>query len=132
MNIKEASTVTGLPLKTIRYYETIGLVQPERQANGYRRFNQQQLHQMAFLGRARNLGFSVEDCRALLGLYNDKNRASADVKSIALRHIATIRNKIAELQDMEKTLAHLADTCDGNDRPDCPILEQFSTGASKL
>jgi len=86
MNIGEVSQRTGLPPKTIRYYEDIGLVKPLRDANGYRAFRESEMHKLAFLGRARTLGFSIEDCRNLLALWEDKNRASADVRAIAHRH----------------------------------------------
>ena len=122
MNISQVAERSGLPVKTIRYYEEIGLIAPARSANGYRAFNEKDLHRLAFIGRARSLGFGIESCRDLLALYNDRDRASADVKSIALTHLDEIDRKIAELTDMRKTLAHLVSACAGNDRPDCPIL----------
>ncbi|WYK04349.1 Cu(I)-responsive transcriptional regulator [Cereibacter sphaeroides f. sp. denitrificans] len=128
MNIKEAGSRSGLPAKTIRYYEEIGLVRPMRDANGYRRFREDDLHKLAFLGRARSLGFSIEECRTLLALWEDRSRASADVKRLAERHLAQIAGKIAELQAMQTTLAHLVSACSGDDRPDCPILEGLSAG----
>lgn len=122
MNIGNVSTLTGLPAKTIRYYEDIGLVSPLRDTNGYRAFRDKELHKLAFLGRARSLGFSIEDCRALLALYDDKTRASADVKRIANEHLEQIEIKIAGLRAMGDTLSHLIDECAGDHRPDCPIL----------
>lgn len=122
MNISEVSGKSGLPVKTIRYYEDIGLITPARGANGYRAFQDTDLHKLAFIGRARSLGFTIEDCRSLLKLYNDRDRASADVKRIAEAHLQDIDRKRAELTEMRNTLAHLIDACAGNDRPDCPIL----------
>ena len=125
MNIGDVSRQSGLPAKTIRYYEEIGLIAPERDTNGYRRFVENDLHRLAFLGRARALGFTIEDCRALLALYNDTSRASADVKRIARDHLAQIEDKIADLIAMRDTLTHLVDACAGDNRPDCPILNDL-------
>ncbi|MDG1375692.1 MAG: Cu(I)-responsive transcriptional regulator [Yoonia sp.] len=125
MNIGEASTHSGLPAKTIRYYEDIGLIKPLRDANGYRAFRQQDVHKLAFLSQARALGFSIEDCRNLLALYEDQSRSSADVKAIAREHLGQIETKIADLRDMQETLSHLIDACAGDHRPDCPILNSL-------
>ena len=122
MNIGDVAARSGLPAKTIRYYEDIGLVKPLRDSNGYRAFREKELHKLAFLGRARALGFSIEDCRALLALYEDETRASADVKRIANEHLRRIEEKIADLNSMRETLTHLIDECAGDHRPDCPIL----------
>ncbi|MCX2725683.1 Cu(I)-responsive transcriptional regulator [Roseibium salinum] len=133
MNIGDVSTLSGVPVKTIRYYEDIGLIKPLRSTNGYRSFREQDSHKLAFLGRARALGFSIEDCRTLLELYEDDSRESADVKRIAGEHLARIDEKIAQLQSMRSTLAHLMDACAGDHRPDCPILDdlgQSSPGSS--
>ncbi len=129
MNIGDVAKASGLPVKTIRYYEEIGLVQPKRSANGYRVFDDTHLHSLRFLARARTLGFSIEDCRDLLALYQDRDRASADVKSIAQTHLKNIQSKIAQLQAMQDTLGHLVETCTGDDRPDCPILKDLSKNA---
>lgn len=126
MNIGDVARRSGLPAKTIRYYEDIGLVAPLRGANGYRSFRDSDLHKLAFLGRARSLGFSIEDCRGLLKLYEDDSRASADVKTIAQEHLRRIEDKIAELQAMHGTLSHLVSACAGDDRPDCPILSDLA------
>jgi len=128
MNIKDVAQRSGLPAKTIRYYEDIGLIRPLRQANGYRSFRESDLHKLAFLARARGLGFSIEDCRALLGLYEDKGRASADVRQLALAHLDQIAAKIEELQAMRRTLSDLVDACAGDHRPDCPILSGLAAG----
>ena len=126
MNIGEVSDRSGLPAKTIRYYEDIGLVRPLRNDNGYRAFREQDLHKLAFLGRARALGFSIEDCRTLLGLYEDEKRESAQVKAVAREHLTAIDEKIRQLQSMRKTLSHLVDACHGDHRPDCPILSDLA------
>ncbi len=123
MNIGDAASQSGLPAKTIRYYEDIGLVNPGRGVNGYRRFSESDLHKLAFVQRARSLGFSIEECRALLSLYNDRERASADVKTLARSHLDQISEKIKDLQAMQKTLSELIKHCHGDERPDCPILE---------
>jgi Cu(I)-responsive transcriptional regulator len=122
MNIGEAAEATGLPPKTIRYYEEIGLVRPARSPNGYRAFTPSQIASLAFVARARDLGFSIEDCRALLGLYEDRSRASAEVKALTEEHLARIDRKIDELRAMRETLGDLVRRCHGDDRPDCPIL----------
>lgn len=126
MNIGDVSARSGLPAKTIRYYEDIGLVTPLRDTNGYRAFREKELHKLAFLGRARSLGFTIEDCRALLALYEDDARASSDVKRIANEHLSLIEAKIADLNAMRNTLAHLIAECAGDNRPDCPILADLS------
>ncbi|CUH67877.1 Copper export regulator [Thalassovita autumnalis] len=126
MNISEVSKRTGLPAKTIRYYEEIGLVSPARSGNGYRSFRDSDLHKLAFLGRARALGFSIEDCRNLMTLYEDRGRASSDVKAIASEHLVAIDAKLAELRQMRNTLADLVSSCAGDDRPDCPILADLA------
>ncbi|WP_037308957.1 Cu(I)-responsive transcriptional regulator [Ruegeria halocynthiae] len=126
MNIGDVATRTGLPAKTIRYYEEIGLIKPPRDENGYRRFRDNDVHKLNFLGRARALGFTIEDCRTLMALYEDETRASADVKKVARAHLAQIEAKIADLNAMRDTLGHLIDACAGDDRPDCPILRDLS------
>ncbi|AXT25186.1 Cu(I)-responsive transcriptional regulator [Ruegeria sp. AD91A] len=125
MNIGDVSARTGLPAKTIRYYEDINLIKPLRDDNGYRRFREQDVHKLNFLGRARALGFTIEDCRTLLALYEDETRASADVKQVARDHLAQVEAKIADLNAMRETLSHLIDACAGDDRPDCPILQDL-------
>ena len=127
MNIGDVSRLSGLPAKTIRYYEDIGLVDPVRSANGYRSFRESDLHKLAFLGRARSLGFSIEDCRNLLALYDDQTRASADVKAIAKEHLTRIDKKLEELNAMRATLTHLIRECAGDQRPDCPILSDLAS-----
>lgn len=128
MNIGEASGRSGLPAKTIRYYEDIGLIRPDRGDNGYRDYGTDDVHKLRFLHRSRSLGFSVEECRQLLALYEDKSRASADVKDIAATKLIEIDRKIRELTELRHTLEHLVYACHGNERPDCPILEELSEG----
>lgn len=123
MNIGEAGRQSGLPAKTIRYYEDIGLLRPARRDNGFRDYGDRDIHELRFIARARGLGFSVEECRHLLELYRDTGRASAEVKEMAAGHIQAIRAKMKELQAMERTLSRLVEKCAGDERPDCPILE---------
>ncbi|MEM9707435.1 MAG: Cu(I)-responsive transcriptional regulator [Pseudomonadota bacterium] len=122
MNIGRAAALSGLPVKTIRYYEEIGLVRPDRSSNGYRDYGEAHVHKLAFLARARSLGFGIDDCRTLLALYEDRSRASADVREVATGHLGEIDRKIAELREMRETLSGLIAACAGDDRPDCPIL----------
>jgi Cu(I)-responsive transcriptional regulator len=122
MNISEAARRAGLPVKTVRYYEEIGLVHPERSANGYRSYRPADLKRLAFVGRARSLGFSVTECRTLLDLHDNPDRASADVKAVAQAHLDDIDARIAGLTAMRDTLATLVRACAGDSGPDCPIL----------
>ncbi|WP_297973446.1 Cu(I)-responsive transcriptional regulator [uncultured Amaricoccus sp.] len=126
MNIGDVAERSGLPAKTIRYYEDIGLIRPKRGGNGYRAFGNADVHKLAFLGRARSLGFSIEECRALLALYEDEGRASSEVKQVAEEHLEQIDRKVAELQAMRTTLAKLIQRCYGDNRPDCPILDDLA------
>lgn len=126
MNIGDVAERTGLPPKTIRYYEDIGLVTPQRAENGYRSFRESDCHKLAFLGRARALGFSIEDCRRLMALYEDESRASGDVKRLAQDHLQQIEEKIEQLQSLRDTLTHLVHECAGDNRPDCPILKDLA------
>ena len=125
MNISEAAAESGVPAKTIRYYEEIGLVRPPRLANGYRVFGTAELAALAFVGRARSLGFSVEDCRALLALERNESRHSQDVKAIAAGHLTRIEAKIAELEEMRARLKPLVTRCHGDQRPECPIMDDL-------
>ena len=123
MNIGDASARSGLPAKTIRYYEDIGLLKPNRAGNGYRDYSIKDVHQLRFLQRSRSLGFSVEECRQLLSLYDDKERESADVKAIAEAKLVEIDRKLAELSGLRDMLRHLVHNCHGDSRPDCPIID---------
>ncbi|MDQ6437830.1 Cu(I)-responsive transcriptional regulator [Mesorhizobium sp. LHD-90] len=126
MNIGTASEKSGLPPKTIRYYEDIGLLSPGRAGNGYRDYSIADVHRLKFLQRSRGLGFSVEECRQLLSLYGDTGRESAEVKAIAETKLVEIDRKIAELKALRVTLGHLVEACHGNHRPECPILEDLA------
>ncbi len=126
MNISQAAEHPGLPPKTIRYYEDIGLIEPGRGANGYRSFGEADVHKLRFLARARALGFTIDDCRTLLGLWEDQQRASADVRAIAQKHLGEIEAKIADLRAMHGTLSHLIEACAGDHRPDCPIIDRLA------
>ena len=128
MNIGAAADLTGVPAKTIRYYESIGLIPQARRAeNGYRDYTGFDLEILKFIQRARRLGFTVKDVGDLLALWHDKDRTSANVKALALRHIDEVEQRIGELQSIRKTLIDLTDRCHGDDRPDCPILDDFAS-----
>ncbi|KQQ37859.1 MerR family transcriptional regulator [Rhizobium sp. Leaf306] len=131
MNIGEAAQASGVSAKMIRYYEEIGLITPAaRTGNNYRTYGGDQVHVLRFIKRARSLGFSLEETQALLKLWQDRSRESAAVKDIATTHIDDLERRIAEMQGMVKTLKHLAHCCGGNDRPDCPILDDLAGSAS--
>ncbi|HVE21878.1 MAG TPA: Cu(I)-responsive transcriptional regulator [Acidocella sp.] len=124
VTIKEAAAGSGVSAKMIRHYESIGLIAaPARGENRYRHYSANEVHALGFIRRARDLGFSIDDIRQLLALWHDRGRPSADVKAIALRHIAELDQKAAALAEMSRTLKHLAANCHGNDRPECPILD---------
>lgn len=129
MNIGHAANLSQLPPKTIRYYEEIALINPARAENGYRDYSEGDVHRLRFLQRARGLGFSISECRLLLSLYEDENRASHDVKSLALDKISEIDRKITELQSLRETLSDLAKHCNGDNKPDCPIIEDLARGS---
>jgi len=129
MNIGSVARVTGLPAKTIRYYETAGLISPPARAeNGYRQYQKSDIETLNFIVQARQLGFSIKDVANLLELWNDRERASVDVKEMTLKQIDKIDQKISELQAVRATLTNLAERCHGDDRPDCPILDKLETG----
>ncbi len=131
MRIQEASRQSGMPAKTIRFYEDIGLVHPAaRSANGYRQFSDTDVRTLKFIHRARKLGFSVEDIQKLLSLWQDKKRASADVKNLALAHVNEIEARIRELESVKHAILHLADRCHGDERPECPILDELAEQTS--
>lgn len=126
MNIGHASELSKLPAKTIRYYEDIKLINPERAENGYRDYSENDIHILKFLQRSRSLGFSIEECRSLLSLYQDDKRASSDVKTLAIIKISEIDLKIKELKSLRKTLTSLVDNCHGDDKPECPIIDDLA------
>ncbi len=130
MNIGAAAEITGVPAKTIRYYEEVGLILPARRSeNGYRNYADEDIQILRFIQRARRLGFSVRDVESLLALWQDKERASADVKELALKHIDEVEKRIEEMQSIRETLIHLTRECHGNERPDCPIIRGLAEGA---
>ncbi|TFW19160.1 Cu(I)-responsive transcriptional regulator [Duganella callida] len=127
MNIGQAAAASGVSAKMIRYYESIHLIPPGRRTDaGYRIYGENDLHNLRFIKRARLLGFSLEQIRGLLSLWQNKERASADVKTIALGHVAELNQRIAELTEMRDTLHTLASCCHGDHRPDCPILQSLA------
>lgn len=129
MNIGAAAARSGVPAKTIRYYESVGLIPSAgRTASGYRVYDERDVQTLRFVRRARSLGFSVEEVAGLLALWQDRARASAEVRALAAGHIGDIDAKIAELQSIRATLASLVERCHGDDRPDCPILDELAAG----
>ena len=126
MNIGDVSERSGLPAKTFRFHEDIGLVQPARRENGCREFGHNDRHKLAFLGRARSLGVSIADCRTLLSLYENRERCRSDVKAIAEALMARIHQKIEELPTLSATLRDLIKRCQGDERPDCPIVDDLA------
>jgi MerR family copper efflux transcriptional regulator len=127
MNIGQAASASGVSAKMIRYYEDIGLVpKPARTDSNYRVYGEDEVHILRFVKRARTLGFSIEETGTLLGLWRDKSRASAEVRDIAQAHIVELETRIAELEGMRRTLQHLVHCCSGDNRPDCPILDDLA------
>lgn len=130
MNIGQAARRSGLSSKMIRYYEAIGLLQPAtRSDSGYRTYQAEDLHRLAFIKRSRDLGFSLEEVGKLLILWQDRERASADVKALAMQHIDDLNKRIDELISLRDTLGELVAHCQGDDRPDCPILKDLANGS---
>ena len=131
MNIGQAAGSAGVSAKRIRYYEQIGLITAaERSDAGYRVYNDHDVHTLKFVRRCRQLGFSIAEIATLLSLWRDRRRSSSDVKQVALAHVGELRTKIAELQSMVDTLQDLADHCDGDSRPNCPILADLQGAES--
>jgi MerR family copper efflux transcriptional regulator len=129
MKIGQASSASGVSQRMIRHYEKIGLIPAApRRDSGYRDYDERDLHMLHFIGRARDLGFPIEDIRLLLALWTDRNRSSADVKKLAMSRIAELRQRLAVLEGMCRTLEHLANSCHGDDRPDCPIIDDLDAG----
>ena len=127
MNIGQAAAASGVSAKMIRYYESIALIPPGRRSDaGYRIYGDNDLHALRFVKRGRSLGFSLDQIRDLLSLWQNKERASADVKRIATGHVAELNQRIAELTEMRDTLQTLAGCCHGDHRPDCPILQSLA------
>lgn len=129
MNIGEISKQSELPVKTVRYYADIGLVKPSGRTDaGYRTYDSKALRKLIFVRRSRAMGFSVEECRKLLGLYEDQSRASSEVRTIAKQHLTQIDAKLDELRKLQKELSLLVNSCSGDNRPDCPILDALERG----
>lgn len=127
MNIGEAAKISGVNAKLIRHYESIGIIPKARRSDsGYRTYSDSDVHILSFVKRARNMGFSMKEIKKLVGLWRNKTRASSEVKSLALKHIEEMEQKISELQEMVKSLKHLSKNCHGDHRPDCPILEDLA------
>ena len=130
MNIGELAKETGIAAKTIRYYESVGLLAaPPRSGGNYRIYGERDLATLRFVQRARNLGFSVKEVGDLVALWQDRQRASADVRALATAHLGEIERKLKELEAMRATLDHLIKRCNGNKRPDCPIIDELAMGA---
>lgn len=128
-NIGDAASASGVSAKMIRHYEAIGLIGvAQRTGAGYRVYNERDVQVLQFVHRGRQLGFSLEQIKVLLALWQDKQRASQDVRAMARRHIAELDRKIADMQGMKRTLEGLATACHGDERPDCPILDDLAHG----
>ncbi len=127
MQIGEAARLTGVSAKMIRHYESIGLIpSADRRESNYRDYGHHDVHRLGFIRRARDLGFSIDEIRDLLRLWGDQARSSADVKALTLGHVTELDRKIALLTEMRDTLTHLANACDGNHRPHCPIIQSLA------
>ena len=127
VNIGAVARRSGVPPKTIRYYESVGLLAPpERMANGYRSYSQTEMHTLQFIKRARSLGFSVEEVRTLLDLWRDRSRRSKTVKAIAARHLQVLDQKMEDLKTMHKSIADMMARCSGDERPECPIIDDLA------
>ena len=127
MNIGKAAKLSNLTIKTVRYYANIGLVKPEQNiSSGYREYNDEEVAKLKFIGKARKFDFSIDECKELLSLYEDKNRTSKEVKKITLEKISQIDRKLKDLKDLRNELSFLASNCHGDDKPNCPILDELS------
>ena len=127
MNIGKAAKLSNLTVKAVRYYANIGLVKPQKNIfSGYREYTNEEVVKLKFIGKARKFDFSVNECKELLSLYEDKNRTSKEVKKITLEKISQIDNKLKDLNDLRNELSFLASNCHGDDNPNCPILDEFS------
>jgi MerR family transcriptional regulator, copper efflux regulator len=127
MNIGDVAAASGVPAKTVRFYEEAGLIDPPARSSGnYRLYNDRHVATLRFIRHARQLGFSVREVGALVALWRDKRRASANVRRLALTHLGEIDARITELGRMRQTLQHLIERCHGDHRPDCPILEELA------
>ena len=128
MNIGQAAKISGLTVKTVRYYDNIGLVKAyQNSENQYRVYSKDDIAKLQFIGRARRFGFGIDECRELRSLYQDKNRPSREVKELTLEKLSKIDNKLDELKNLRNQLYHLSKSCNGDDRPDCPILDALAS-----
>ena len=127
MNIGKAAKLSNLTIKAVRYYANIGLVKPQQNiSTGYRDYTEEEVAKLKFIGKARSFDFSINECKELLSLYEDKNRTSKEVKKITLEKISKIESKLKDLNDLKKELSFLANNCHGDDKPNCPILDELS------
>jgi len=127
MNIGKAAKLSNLTIKAVRYYANIGLVKPQQNIfSGYREYTNEEVAKLRFIGKARRFDFSIDECKELLSLYEDKNRSSKEVKKITLEKLSQIDSKLRDLNDLRSELSFLANNCHGDDRPNCPILEELS------
>ena len=127
MNISKAAKLSGLPVKTVRYYADIKMVEPPRNTqSGYRSYSDDDVAKLNFIGKARRFNFSIDECRELLSLYQDKNRSSREVKKLTLAKVASIDEKLKEFNSLRDELNRLVNSCSGDDRPSCPILDELS------
>ncbi len=133
MMIGEVAHLSGVPSKTIRYYESVGLIRPaSRRDNNYRTYDHQDVEFLRFIQRARSLGFSLQEVHQLIALYRDRKRSSRDVKRLALRHVDDLNHKIGELTKIRNVILELANKCRGDERPECPILDKLGSGAKSI
>ena len=129
MNIGEAAKKSGLSVKTIRYYDEINLIKPiKNKATNYRHYTTADLAKLQFIGKARRFNFSIKECKELLSLYENQNRSSKEVRNLTLTKIAEIDVKLTELENLREQLSHLVNCCKGNERPECPIIDELATG----
>ena len=131
MNIGEAASASGVSAKMIRHYEGVGLLPPvNRTVSGYRQYGDKEVSTLRFIRHSRDLGFSLEQIGELLDLWQNRKRSSRQVKALAQAHIAELDAKLKELQEVRSTLEHLVHCCNGDDRPDCPIIESLASGVA--
>ena len=129
MNIGEAAKKSGLSVKTVRYYDEINLIKPiKNKATNYRHYTAADLAKLQFIGKARRFNFSIKECKELLSLYENQNRSSKEVRKLTLTKIAEIDVKLHELENLREQLSHLVNCCKGNERPECPIIDELATG----
>ena len=129
MNIGEAAKKSGLSVKTVRYYDEINLIKPiKNKATNYRHYTTADLAKLQFIGKARRFNFSIKECKELLSLYENQNRSSKEVRNLTLTKISEIDVKVTELENLREQLSHLVNCCKGNERPECPIIDELATG----